>query len=167
MSLIPIHEGPVRVPEYSLQWFNTNTQEFEYAKLPPMTLQVRPGSFAMESPDVNKQLDQVSNDLQVKNTVVDKTNQENNDIAVETSIPAPIKTSYLWQIISASFAVLWIITLILYFKKPKKIVQQSQKNEIPLVSKKNIIAAINAKNVDLLQKNLIHWWNHQNAVHWT
>jgi hypothetical protein len=162
MALIPVHEGPVRVPEYSLQWFNTTTQEFEFAKLPPMTLQVRPGAFAMDNPDINKQLDQLSQELNPKSTVTNKNNQETDKDAIDQVVIESSNPNYFWQIVSALLAALWLLTLIFYFKKPKKTIQQSTAKEVPLVSKKNVIAAINAKNIELLQKNLIHWWNHQN-----
>jgi hypothetical protein len=158
MALIPTHEGSIRIPEYSLQWFNTQTQEFEFAKLPPMTLEVLPGAFAMDNPNIQKQLDQMLPTNQVTPAESDlkppiNTNTESN--------PIKEQGSDLWQIISAILSVFWLVTLFFYFKKPKLVASKAENQEIPQINKNNILAAINAKNVYLLQKNLIGWWNQQ------
>jgi hypothetical protein len=161
MALIPTHEGAIRIPEYSLQWFNTQTQEFEFAKLPPMTLQVQPGAFAMDNPNIQKQLDQMSPLNSETLSIKDNPTEENsNQIGPQVQF-IPQQDNYFWQFISAIFLLLWIITLYLYFKKPKEPASDPIKSKPIEVSKKNIIAAVNAKNIYLLQKNLIAWWNQQ------
>ena len=157
IALIPTHAGAIRIPEYQLEWFNTKTGKVETAKLPPVTLQVEAGDFAMQKPDVPF--------LDTKNTQSSSTGK--NILAQTKQNPTEFKIiekdNRLWKILAAVFALLWLVTVIIYLKKKPQTKVNKQEHKPKQVSKKQIIDSINNKNLFQLQKDLIYWWNQQYA----
>ena len=153
LAMIPTHAGSIRIPEYQLEWYNTNTNKIEHTKLPPMTIQVESGEFAMEKPEIVNLLDSIK---QSKKEMVKESDQE--ELA---QIKIIEKENGIWKILTVVFSLLWIITLLLYFKNKSKRVKSGTKKEIPTVSKKQIISAINNKDLQKLEKDLLNWWNQQ------
>ncbi len=149
LALIPTHEGAIRIPEYSLQWYNTNTGKTEYAKLPPMTIQVDAGEFALQKPEI-------------KNILEPKTQKTSAvSSALKPEIKIIEKDNVLWKYFAALFAFLWLVTLVLYFKKPNEEKKKSTVEPIKKISKNQILYAIENRDIAELQTVLIYWWNQQ------
>jgi hypothetical protein len=153
LALIPTHAGAINIPEYNLEWFNTKTGKTELAKLPPLTIQVEAGDFAVEKPAIENL---IKLPKQSKQTAVKEAKA-----VPKTEIKIVEKDASLWKTLTAIFALLWVLTAILYVKK--RAVKSSNKKieEIPAVSKKQIIQAINNRDLQALQSVLIKWWNQQ------
>jgi len=157
LALIPTHDGAIRIPEYQLEWYNVKTNTIEYAKLPPMTLQVDAGEFAMEKPKIDNPF--VS---KKQGDTVQKPETPNN--IDNTSVTIIEKDPTLWQILSALLLVLWLITLFLFLKKPASKTQKKKTKTIN-ISKKQILMAAEQSNLKELQTVLLSWWNDQYPNH--
>jgi hypothetical protein len=159
IALIPTHAGAIRIPEYQLEWFNTKTGQVEQAKLPPVTIQVEAGEFAMQAPNT-QDLINPKKAHSAKTKDVDE-NQETQ----QPQVKIIEKEGVLWKILTAVFALLWLLMLYLYWKKPTAKKAQHDKPKPIVVSKNQIISAINNKNLKQLESKLISWWNQQYPPH--
>lgn len=153
IALIPTHAGAIRIPEYQLEWFNTKTGKVETTKLPPMTLEVEAGDFAMQKPEIPSMT--TNNAPKNSSDGVNQTEMEQTP----TEVKVIEKESSLWKIIAAVFALLWIATLLMYIKKSAKQTVKAAKANPIQVSKKQIIDSIHNQNLPQLQKDIIYWWN--------
>ena len=157
-ALIAMHAGDIKIPEFSLQWFNTKTGKLEYAKLPPTVLHVEADKNAATMPLTN-----LHEKAQAKPATATKDNSASQKPA--TSVKIVEKDNKLWQILTALFALLWIATMVLYFKK--KTLKKPQEKPVATVniSKNSLIEAVNKKDLKQLERNLIRWWNQQYSKH--
>lgn len=105
-AVIPSKAGTITIPEITLDWWDTKTNQKQTATLPSKTFKVVAGA-QVEQP-VNP-IPQIEQPIQTT-TIVDET-------AVKQ-----------WQMIAGGLAVLWILTLIAYFTKPKIKIQQSTRD---------------------------------------
>lgn len=160
LALIPTHEGSIRIPEYQLEWYNTKTNKVELAKLPPMTIKVEAGEFALNKPGVGN----IFGTPETKPTAtVAELNQKPE---VQEQVKIVEKDNLLWKIVAAVFALLWIITMVLYLRKPalkKQTKSQNKHGKVTAISKKQIIAAIYKQDNSQLEKDLLSWWNQQHS----
>jgi len=152
IAIIPTHEGAIRIPEYKLEWYNTLTGETEYAKLPPVTLQVDAGDYAMEKPVIENIFKNEQKQLKASEEA-----QETK--AVEVKIVK--QDNPLWKILAAVFGLLWLLTMFYLYKFPKKNVQIKEQDIAVKISKNQIIYAIENQDAKELQTVLIDWWNQQ------
>ncbi len=156
LALIPTHAGAIRIPEYQLEWYNTNSGEIEYAKLPPVTLNVDAGEFAVKTPEV-------PNIFEDNKNTSTKVSQSTDAKDPSTVVEFVEKDSTLWKTLTAVFALLWIITVLFLLKKsPNKKDSQDEEKEI-IISKKHIKTAIEKQDKAQLEKSLLTWWNQQYA----
>jgi len=153
IALIPTDAGAIRIPEFQLEWYNTTTQKIEQAKLPPITLQVDAGQFMLEKPEFEKSF--VKDDNKQTGT------SDISPASPEKIIQIVEKENYLWRLLSAVFALLWLLTTLIYLKSRSNKVKASETKTAISISKKQIIAAINSKDIKSLQSHLIYWWNQQ------
>ncbi|MBL4660542.1 MAG: protein BatD [Alcanivoracaceae bacterium] len=157
LALIPTQAGAIRIPEYQLEWYNTRTDKIEYAKLPPVTIQVDAGEFGVEKPVIGSIMEPQK---QAKSEVVTESQQQ-----LPVSIKVIEKDNLLWKVLTAIFALMWLITFIFYFKKQTKTATEKNEKKLPVISKKHIISAINDNSPANLQKYLLSWWNQQHHKH--
>ncbi len=155
-AIIPMREGTLHIPEYSLQWFNTTTGKTEYAKLPPRTIDVQADDNAStkQPADTSQQPPKTS----LSNTTIK--NPINND-----KVKIVTQESHLWKILSAIFALLWLATLVFYFKKKTAAPVKPKPQKRVIINKQSLIEAINKKDLQALETNLINWWNQQYPKH--
>jgi hypothetical protein len=154
IALIPTQSGSIRIPEYQLEWFNTKTNQIEKAKLPPLTLQVDAGDFGVKQKDVDGLFNQDKDQQTTSSNATQMTTPQNAIQVVE-------KDSMLWKALAILFAILWLFTTLLYIKKHTAMAKTQVSEPVINISKKQIIAAINSKNIKALQSSLIDWWNVQ------
>lgn len=153
IALIPTQAGTIRIPEYQLEWYNTETKKIQYAKLPPKTLQVDAGEFAIEKPAILN-LNEKSQSGQTVSDV-DSTNS-----SIEPVIKIVEKSNPIWKALTALFALLWMITLFYLIKKhPLK--EKLKEKKTVIISQSDIVDAIKAADLLRLQAVLINWWNKQ------
>jgi hypothetical protein len=155
LALIPTHAGAIRIPEYQLEWYNTKTDQIEYAKLPPVTLQVEAGDYAMEKPEIPNNSDELKVN---KSTTV----SENSD-ALDTNVVTKIveKDNNLWKGLTALFALLWLLTALYFLKKSPKSNNTNIEPKAVAISKSLILLAIEKQDMVAIEKTILAWWNQQ------
>ena len=158
LAMIPTQSGKIRIPEFQLEWFNTNTGQVEFAKLPPVTLDVEAGDFALEKPPIG-------NLFETKPTESVSSASEkgvSRDETPLTEVKVVEKESWFWKLIALISVLLWLVTLaILLSSRKKKRVSDSSDKAKKSISKQDIINSINNKDLSGLQESLIRWWNQQ------
>lgn len=108
VALIPSRAGKFTLPEIRLAWWNTQTNQKEVATLAPIELTVTgtaSGSDTTATPAANQ------------STIVPVEQPAPVDTAVTTSATVSSESAY-WKWLSLFFALAWLLTLVLYFRKP-------------------------------------------------
>ena len=160
LAMIPTQSGKIRIPEFQLEWFNTKTGQVEFAKLPPVTLDVEAGDFALEKPPIGN-LFETKSPKSVSN-VSESHVDANANKAPSSEVKVIEKDSWLWKSIALISVLLWLVTLaILLSSRKKKRVSDSSDKAKRSISKQDIISSINNKDLSGLQESLIRWWNQQ------
>ena len=160
LAMIPTQSGKIRIPEFQLEWFNTNTGQVEFAKLPPVTLDVEAGDFALEKPPIGN-LFETKSPKSVSN-VSESHVDANANKAPSSEVKVIEKDSWLWKSIALISVLLWLVTLaILLSSRKKKRVSDSSDKAKRSINKQDIISSINNKDLSGLQESLIRWWNQQ------
>jgi hypothetical protein len=156
IALIPTDAGAIRIPEFQLEWYNTTTQKIEQAKLPPITLQVDAGQFMLDKPEMGNVLNNGNN--QQAGTAL------NSESPQEKAIQVIEKDNSVWKILSALFALLWLVTTLMFLKSRSRKINNIETQKEIKISKMQIIKAINNSDIKELQSDLIFWWNQQNPA---
>ncbi|MCB1691756.1 MAG: protein BatD, partial [Pseudomonadales bacterium] len=101
IGIVPTEPGTLTLPAIEVPWWNTQTNKMEVARLPPHTFTVEPGNGATvsvpETPTAEK--------------------SSRTPLASDKGMPAP----NLWMYVAIGFAVLWLITLWLWFSLRRQI----------------------------------------------
>jgi len=120
VALIPAKAGSYILPKVELQWWNTRTNKTEIASLPETTLIVS-GSVATYIP---------TPPVQPENTTLATEQLSTSD---EESIPTSTGDNNppYWKWLALFFAATWLITLVLYFRKPATVKTQSHTKITP------------------------------------
>jgi len=151
IALIPTKAGSYKLPEIKLQWWNTKTSKKEIATIPEKIL-TAVGSASTSSITPAKPVQ--TQTLQNGNPLVDN----------KQPLPAPLavaNNSY-WQWSTLAFAVAWLLTLFLLFRKPGAVSRtEPHKTENTFTPLKSAIAAVEkqAKNnaAENTRSALIEW----------
>jgi len=152
IAIIPTRAGSYTLPEIKLQWWNTKTNKKEIATIPAKVLtavgsastaaKITPTQTAQTQPLANKPSAVTDNAL--------------------TPAPVPVDNSVYWQWSTLAFALAWLITLVLFFRKPgANKTAQPVKPEASFTPLKAAITAVekHAKNNDAenTRAALIEW----------
>ncbi len=142
IAVVPTHEGRIELPEIKIRWFNTTTEKYENAVLPAQVINVK------------------ANPEQA--TLVAPVPQ--NAQTIEPSV-TQVVASPLWQWLTLVFALLWLITLMLYLMqrvahREAKPTETGIENNVP---KANLIAACKNKDNKAVYQWLIRWFNSVNG----
>lgn len=159
IAMIPTQAGAIRVPEYQLEWFNTQTQKIEQAKLPPVTLQVEAGEFAVSKPEIPNLIDAEN---KVESSAV-KESAESPGLQNST-IQIVEKDKVIWKILTVVFALLWLLTILFYFKNKTAKSKTKNTEQTVKISKNQILASIRNKDIKQVQSDVIYWWNQQHPT---
>ncbi|MFT2091269.1 BatD family protein [Paraglaciecola sp. 2405UD69-4] len=107
IAIIPNEAGELLIPEVKIPWFNTVTEKTEFATLPAKTIQIKPAKASLAPPPVPA------------NTV----NKAQQPVTSETSLPTtnqgPSPETKYWKWLSIALALLWAITLLLWWRHAK------------------------------------------------
>ncbi|GGI84730.1 hypothetical protein GCM10007966_11610 [Legionella impletisoli] len=139
--------GQITIPELSISWLNTTTGNMEIAKLSPRTLEVKSSDKSTSTP-----LDAAS-----RMTPDDKAPLQIDAANKSKEIIITEKSSPLAWFLAVTFAVAWILTLMIWWFRPK-IVAGNKKR---LAIKRLHEACIN-NNPAKAREALLHWA----SLHW-
>ncbi|KXO13014.1 BatD [Moritella sp. JT01] len=144
-AIIPNQLGELTLPEISVPWFNSKTQQQEWTTLPAKTVTILPSENNVANPN-----DQ---------TPLDASNGSNQD-NIQT-LPAAPTESPVWRWLTFIFAGLWILTCVAWLILRKRN-HQSPSPEITVATKTgNIWPQLQTalKNNDANQSSqLLHLW---------
>jgi len=151
IALLPAKAGRYTLPKVELQWWNTQTNKKEIATLPETVLHVS-GSAATYIP---------APPAQTENTSLTNKPLSTTDTTSKPALAGEINPPY-WKWLALFFAVAWLITLILYFRKPvAKLTQNKTKISSPLQSIKaaasNVEKFAKRNDANNTKKALIEW----------
>ncbi|GEM_PF-843443 len=117
-TFILTQSGTVTIPEQQIEWFNTQTQQMETARLKARYFTVLPALNAPTTNPTNTPTDRAHNqNSNQSGTPFSAHNQ--NSVSRET-------TSLLWPTIGTLLSLAWLITLILWRREVKKLKHQAQ-----------------------------------------
>ncbi len=152
VAIIPTVAGSYTLPEIKLQWWNTKTNKSESAIIPEKVL------TAIGSATTN-------NIVTIPEPAQTQT-LGNGSVVIGEELPAAVTSvaadDLFWKYIALTFALAWLITLLLLFRKPKTgtpaLAAETQRTRLPV---KPAIAAVQkhaAKNDAIHTRTaLIEW----------
>lgn len=109
VGIVPTQAGKLELPEIRIPWWNTKTDQLEYAVIPAQTFQVAPSPAA---------------------PVVVPTAPQTSTVGNAESHPVATVDIRLWQGLAAGFALLWLATLCLWYFQSR-----AQRHEVAQASK--------------------------------
>lgn len=123
--IIPREVGDVSLPSVSINWFNTTTGKQETSAISGLTLKVAPNDEVQSTQPI----------------------LPNNEQALLT--PAPVTTKVIthagyWPWATGAFALLWLVTLALYLRKPKQVAIPANVAVASLHSSTSALSALEA-----------------------
>ena len=104
-AVVPETAGELRLPEVRLQWWDTVNNRQREAVLPEHVVTVLPSQVAISNPTPNPS-------ESGQNGYISETTVQNGSVN-------------RWRLLAAVFAVLWLVTLVLYLTGGRKSVQRS------------------------------------------
>ena len=132
VALIPASAGRYILPEIKLEWWDTKTNKKAIATLPQVELTV--------SGSVNTNSNIPSIPIQAQNT----TAATSDEPAILTAAGTDSNNASYWKWLSIAFALAWLITLFLYYKKTLKGSPQiTNKNKSSYISLKVATSNVN------------------------
>ena len=144
-AVIPTVKGSLEIPEFTLEWFDTNSQTAQTARIPASTLQIEAAEASTTQAPKAINFNPV-------------------DIPDTQAIPASNENPYsadndLWKTLTVLFAALWLLTTVFFWSKLKNQKPQSieTKQSINTTSLNNLNQASGVE----IQAKLIQWWNQQ------
>lgn len=111
IAIIPISDGNLTLPSYTIHWWNTKTDQLETASLSEKTLQILPA------------LNQKKTAMSVTNPPNTKIEDKNKPLEQKENNPlisVAKDNIIIWQLLSLLFAIAWLVTLFLWWKLRKK-----------------------------------------------
>ncbi len=154
VAIIPNSAGNYVLPEISVPWWNTTTNQLEYARLPErkITVEALINSVDTGLPTLPT-LDQPVG--------VPEINSESSGESITSD--APSSTNGLWQAISAGLALAWLITLLLWWRSRGAIRPEPlQDNKAVRLKQvlKDVEEACKKSQADELKQALLRWGQH-------
>ncbi|VAW43994.1 hypothetical protein MNBD_GAMMA02-1336 [hydrothermal vent metagenome] len=148
-AVIPAVKGSLEIPEFTLEWFDTNSQSAQTARIPAtkLSIEAADGSTTQAPKAINF------------NTV------ETPDIqVVPPSSENPSRSDDgLWKTLTIAFAALWLLTVIFFWSKLKD--KKPQLNEIKQPVNTTSLKQLNQADAVVIQAKLIAWWNQEYQQH--
>jgi oxygen tolerance protein BatD len=156
MAIIPTKGGDFTLPAIKIPWWNTDTDKMEIAELPERNIQIEGSTASVPVDNVIKQ--QTSTD---QDTVIETGNNNQNNLAPITLT----KEEPLWKWVSLCLLVLWLLTVILFWRSKRNTSATDAKEEENISKRKQLkkiqqACKSNAKRET--QQALLDWAN----SHW-
>ncbi len=157
MAIIPTEGGDFTLPAIKIPWWNTETDKMEVADLPERNIHIESSTAPVPVDNVIKQqgtLDQA--------TATESENNEQNNLAPMVLT----KEEPIWRWVSLFLLVLWLLTVILFWKSKRSNSVTDTKAEENISDRKNlkkIQQACKNNEPKLTQQALLDWAK----GHWT
>lgn len=151
MAIIPTKGGDYTLPAIKIPWWNTDTDKMEVAELPERNIQIEGSSAGVVVDNFIKQ--QTTTD---QSTATESENNEQNNLAPITLT----KEEPLWKWVSLFLLVLWLLTLILFWrsKRSNSIADtKAEENISERKTLKKIQQACKSNDPKLCQQALLEW----------
>ncbi|MDK9557407.1 BatD family protein [Marinobacter sp. M216] len=103
-ALVPVQSGQLTLPEIRIPWWDTSTDSQRVAVIPAQTLQVAGSPAKVTQPTAP-----------ANNEVEPEATESRSDMAAETGNGVGV-----WQWLSLALAVLWVITMVLWWRARKQ-----------------------------------------------
>ncbi len=156
MAIIPTEEGDYTLPAIKIPWWNTDTDKMEIAELPERNIHIDGSTAPVPENNVTKQ--QSTTD---QAGATDLENNQQNNLAPITLT----KEEPHWKWVSLFFFVLWLLTVILFWRSKRNTSAVDTKAEVNISKRKQLkkiqqACKSNAKKET--QQALLDWAN----SHW-
>ncbi len=155
MAIIPTEAGDYVLPAIKIPWWNTETDKLEVAELPERTIHV---NISDSAPVNNNQQAQIEKEVvpSVVESKADNKEKEHISVAEET-----LTDQTPWKWISFIFFILWLITLIVFWKSKRKSTDSNNSaSAVELTIKqhlKRLRQACVANNAAIAKQALLDW----------
>ena len=151
VAIIPIEEGVYTLPSISIPWWNTNLDKMEIAKLPESYIQIESNIAALTINPAVEQQKTINKDAVNEST----DNKKNSSTSIISNKGEPI-----WKWMSLLSLVLWLLTLIFFWRSKRSHFVDDTKDEVNLSQRKNmkkIKDACKSNDPKLTQQALLDW----------
>ncbi len=153
-AVIPTTAGTLEIPEFTLEWYDTASQSAQVARIPATTLPIEAADASTtQAPQaIDFQPQQIPATEVIDNTLMpNQTSTANN---------------WLWQILTAVFAALWLLTVWLWLLRSKRAPVTTTQTDTNAHRVPTTIKGLNHASANELQNQLLSWWNqnHQQQV---
>ena len=151
VAIIPIEEGVYTLPSISIPWWNTNLDKMEIAKLPESYIQIESNIAALTISPAVEQQKTINKDAVNEST----DNKKNSSTSIISNKGEPI-----WKWMSLLSLVLWLLTLIFFWRSKRSHFVDDTKDEVNLSQRKNmkkIKDACKSNDPKLTQQALLDW----------
>ncbi|NVJ59296.1 MAG: protein BatD [Gammaproteobacteria bacterium] len=155
IAVVPTKSGKITLPPVSIRWFNVKTEQYETATLEPEVINV------LENPELNQ-----------SQSVVTPTNlesQESANVTGSTEGQSGASNDLVWKITTLIFAILWILTLMLYLLNKKRPNAYSddmpQSSRLPNTpNKERLIQALATESANESYQAMLNWLHELNGA---
>lgn len=106
-ALIPAQAGALALPEVRVVWWDLDSDSEKVATIPAQTLTILPGTTAPSAPPPAASTDTASTAAAPSPSA--------------TPVELPRRAQQPWMIIAAGFALLWLITLVLFWRAQRQL----------------------------------------------
>lgn len=144
-AVIPTTQGILNIPEFKLEWFDTNSQTAQTTTIPATSLNIQAADAATTQAP----------------TAIDF-NPTEPQVSPITKDVSSTETGHwnFWKILAFGFAGIWLLTLLYIWRNPNR----------PVAAPKNIthenkikISDLNELSPAQQQFKLIQWWNQEHT----
>lgn len=145
-AIIPTRQGVLEIPEFTLEWFDTNNQAAEVARIPASTLVVSAADASTT---------QAPQSVDFNPPAIQPTAVPIQDLDMTSDGGA----AWMWQLLTAVFAALWLITGALWWTNARRQAVKPQ----PSIGHNNPVSLkqLEQASPQQVQQTLIAWWNQQ------
>lgn len=145
-AVIPTTQGLLNIPEFQLEWFDTQTQTAQTASIPATTLTIQAADAATT---------QAPPAIDFNPPVI----QSNENISSPMKSAEGAYDLMLWKTLTFCFAAFWLLTFLYFWRRPYNPTNSAQKE----TTKQNPVSlsGLNQMNNQELQNRLIAWWNQE------
>ena len=156
MAIIPTRAGTYTLPAVTIGWWNTETDEMEWSTIPEREIKAIADANAVTPPAEQP----LSSELPTEQLIPEITTTEAQPTTELNALPS--KSLLLWQIATAAFALLWLLTLFAWVKAKSKEPSSKPAQKSPAATSETkayaeLKAAINKKDAGQTRNSLISW----------
>ncbi|OEF23292.1 BatD family protein [Vibrio rumoiensis] len=150
--ILPKQPGRIALPSVNVPWWNSQTSQAETAEAKGLTL----NTTVDENAPVQSAAPAIKLDNKDGNSAVNTTQSAASNTA--TSNAPSIQAAGFWPYLTALFAFLWALTLLLLIKQKQSKVQQTQAPKVqPNAESKSLVDAIKSKDGARIQSEFTQW----------